>query len=44
MENQLVPPRGFAFESIAFSGVRGKGVVLLSLVTAALLKAFFVFR
>lgn len=24
MESQLVPPRGFAFESIDFSGVRGK--------------------
>ena len=23
MESQLVPPRGFAFESIDFSGVRG---------------------
>ena len=25
MESQLVPPRGFAFETIDFSGVRGKG-------------------
>ncbi|NDP40769.1 MAG: undecaprenyldiphospho-muramoylpentapeptide beta-N-acetylglucosaminyltransferase [Rhodoferax sp.] len=26
MESQLVPPQGFAFESIEFSGVRGKGL------------------
>jgi UDP-N-acetylglucosamine--N-acetylmuramyl-(pentapeptide) pyrophosphoryl-undecaprenol N-acetylglucosamine transferase len=26
MESELVPPQGFAFESIAFSGVRGKGL------------------
>ena len=31
MENQLVPPRGFDFETIDFSGVRGKGVVTLVL-------------
>ena len=30
MESQLVPPRGFAFESIDFSGVRGKGLYRLS--------------
>ena len=26
MEQQLVPPRGFAFESVEFGGVRGKGL------------------
>jgi UDP-N-acetylglucosamine--N-acetylmuramyl-(pentapeptide) pyrophosphoryl-undecaprenol N-acetylglucosamine transferase len=26
MEQQLVPPRGFAFESVDFGGVRGKGL------------------
>ena len=26
MEQQLVPPRGFAFESVTFGGVRGKGL------------------
>lgn len=29
MESQLVPPQGFAFEAIDFSGVRGKGWVTL---------------
>lgn len=41
MESQLVPPRGFAFESIEFSGVRGKGVVTLALLPLRLLKAFW---
>lgn len=41
MESQLVPPRGFAFESIAFSGVRGKGPVTLVLLPLRLLKAFW---
>ena len=41
MESQLVPPRGFAFESIAFSGVRGKGPVTLGLLPLRLLKAFW---
>lgn len=41
MESQLVPPRGFAFESIAFSGVRGKGPVTLALLPMRLLKAFW---
>jgi UDP-N-acetylglucosamine--N-acetylmuramyl-(pentapeptide) pyrophosphoryl-undecaprenol N-acetylglucosamine transferase len=41
MESQLVPPRGFAFESIAFSGVRGKGAVTLALLPMRLLKAFW---
>lgn len=26
MESQLVPPRGFVYETVAFSGVRGKGL------------------
>ncbi|MDR3451686.1 MAG: undecaprenyldiphospho-muramoylpentapeptide beta-N-acetylglucosaminyltransferase [Rhodoferax sp.] len=41
MESQLVPPRGFAFESIDFSGVRGKGVSTLILLPLRLLKAFW---
>ena len=41
MESQLVPPRGFAFETIAFSGVRGKGLRTLALLPLRLLKAFW---
>ena len=41
MESQLVPSRGFAFESIDFSGVRGKGPVTLALLPPRLLKAFW---
>lgn len=41
MESQLVPPRGFAFESIDFSGVRGKGLATLALLPLRLLKAFW---
>jgi UDP-N-acetylglucosamine--N-acetylmuramyl-(pentapeptide) pyrophosphoryl-undecaprenol N-acetylglucosamine transferase len=41
MESQLVPPRGFTFESIAFSGVRGKGVLTLAWLPLRLLKAFW---
>lgn len=41
MESQLVPPRGFAFESIEFSGVRGKGRASLLLLPLRLLKAFW---
>ena len=41
MESQLVPPRGFAFETIDFSGVRGKGPVTLALLPLRLLKAFW---
>jgi UDP-N-acetylglucosamine--N-acetylmuramyl-(pentapeptide) pyrophosphoryl-undecaprenol N-acetylglucosamine transferase len=41
MESRLVPPRGFAFETIAFSGVRGKGPVTLALLPLRLLKAFW---
>jgi UDP-N-acetylglucosamine--N-acetylmuramyl-(pentapeptide) pyrophosphoryl-undecaprenol N-acetylglucosamine transferase len=40
MEAQLVPPRGFAYETIDFSGVRGKGVTTLFLLPLRLLKAF----
>ena len=41
MESQLVPPRGFAFETIAFSGVRGKGLSTLVVLPLRLLKAFW---
>jgi UDP-N-acetylglucosamine--N-acetylmuramyl-(pentapeptide) pyrophosphoryl-undecaprenol N-acetylglucosamine transferase len=41
MESQLVPPRGFAFESVAFSGVRGKGLQTLALLPLKLLRAFW---
>ena len=41
MESQLVPPRGFAFETIDFAGVRGKGVVTLAFLPLRLLKAFW---
>jgi UDP-N-acetylglucosamine--N-acetylmuramyl-(pentapeptide) pyrophosphoryl-undecaprenol N-acetylglucosamine transferase len=39
MESRLVPPRGFAFEAITFSGVRGKGVATLALLPLRLLRA-----
>ena len=41
MEERLVPPRGFAFEQIDFSGVRGKGFMTLALLPLRLLKAFW---
>ena len=41
METHLVPARGFAFEAIDFSGVRGKGPVTLALLPMRLLKAFW---
>ncbi|MES3003278.1 MAG: undecaprenyldiphospho-muramoylpentapeptide beta-N-acetylglucosaminyltransferase [Pseudomonadota bacterium] len=41
MESQLVPPRGFAFEPINFSGVRGKGLKTLALLPLRLGKAFW---
>ena len=41
MESQLVPLRGFAFESIDFSGVRGKGLSTLVFLPLRLLKAFW---
>jgi len=41
MEERLVPPRGFAFEPVAFGGVRGKGVLTLALLPLRLLRAFW---
>jgi UDP-N-acetylglucosamine--N-acetylmuramyl-(pentapeptide) pyrophosphoryl-undecaprenol N-acetylglucosamine transferase len=41
MESQLVPPQGFAFESIDFGGLRGKGLVTLALLPLRLLRAFW---
>jgi UDP-N-acetylglucosamine--N-acetylmuramyl-(pentapeptide) pyrophosphoryl-undecaprenol N-acetylglucosamine transferase len=41
MEQQLVPPRGFAFESVQFGGVRGKGLKTLALLPLKLLRAFW---
>jgi UDP-N-acetylglucosamine--N-acetylmuramyl-(pentapeptide) pyrophosphoryl-undecaprenol N-acetylglucosamine transferase len=41
MEARLVPPRGFSYEQIDFSGVRGKGLVTLALLPLRLLKAFW---
>lgn len=41
MESELVPPRGFAFETIDFSGVRGKGPATLVLLPLRLLRAFW---
>ena len=40
MEERLVPPQGFALETIDFSGVRGKGLLTLALLPLRLLKAF----
>ena len=31
MESQLVPPRGFVYETVQFGGVRGKGLKTLAL-------------
>ncbi|MDB5945943.1 MAG: undecaprenyldiphospho-muramoylpentapeptide beta-N-acetylglucosaminyltransferase [Ramlibacter sp.] len=41
MESRLVPARGFAFEAVDFSGVRGKGLKTLILLPLRLLKAFW---
>lgn len=41
MESQLVPPRGFAYESIEFGGVRGKGIKTLFFLPLKLLRAFW---
>ncbi len=41
MEEQLVPPRGFAFEAVQFGGVRGKGLQTLALLPLKLLRAFW---
>ena len=40
MEQQLVPPRGYAFEPVEFSGVRGKGPLTMLLLPLRLLRAF----
>ena len=41
MEQQLVPPRGFAFEPVRFGGVRGKGPLTLLMLPLRLLRAFW---
>lgn len=41
MESRLVPPRGFKFNTINFSGVRGKGLVTLALLPLKLIQAFW---
>ena len=41
MESQLIPPRGFAFELLDFSGVRGKGIKTLVFLPMRLLRAFW---
>ena len=41
MESQLVPPQGFAFETIDFGGLRGKGLITVALLPMRLLKAFW---
>jgi UDP-N-acetylglucosamine--N-acetylmuramyl-(pentapeptide) pyrophosphoryl-undecaprenol N-acetylglucosamine transferase len=41
MESRLVPPRGFPLETVAFGGVRGKGLKTLVLLPLKLLRAFW---
>ena len=41
MESRLVPPEGFRFEAVDFSGVRGKGAMTLALLPLRLLRAFW---
>ena len=41
MEERLVQPRGFAFEAVQFSGVRGKGLTTLVQLPGRLLRAFW---
>ena len=41
MESRLVPPKGFAFEAVEFSGVRGKGLTTLAFLPLKLLRAFW---
>ena len=41
MESHLVPAQGFPFESIDFSGVRGKGLLTLAFLPLRLLRAFW---
>ena len=40
MEEQLVPPRGFAFEPVQFGGLRGKNLLTIALLPLRLLRAF----
>ena len=41
MESRLVPPQGIPFESIDFSGVRGKGLATFVMLPGRLLQAFW---
>ena len=41
MESRLVPPQGFAFEAVQFSGVRGKGLASWITLPMKLLQAFW---
>ena len=41
MEARIVPPQGLAFETVDFSGVRGKGLWTLALLPMRLLRAFW---
>jgi len=41
MESRLVPPRGFALETVRFGGLRGKGVLTTLLLPLNLLRAFW---
>ena len=41
MESRIVPKHGFALETIAFGGVRGKGALTLALLPMRLLRAFW---
>jgi UDP-N-acetylglucosamine--N-acetylmuramyl-(pentapeptide) pyrophosphoryl-undecaprenol N-acetylglucosamine transferase len=41
MESRLVPPRGFALETIDFGGLRGKGLLTKLLLPLNLLRAFW---
>ena len=41
MESRIVPPQGFALETIDFSGVRGKGLKTLALLPWRLARAFW---
>ncbi len=41
MESQLIPPQGIPFETLDFSGVRGKGVKTLVLLPLHLIRAFW---
>jgi UDP-N-acetylglucosamine--N-acetylmuramyl-(pentapeptide) pyrophosphoryl-undecaprenol N-acetylglucosamine transferase len=41
MESQYVPARGFAYETVNFSGVRGKGLKTLAVLPFKLLRAFW---